>query len=79
MWYFVKGDPVALKLVTSLNRPGGNLTGVSLLHVELGAKQLELLHEVVPAAKIAGLLINPALLTLRPSRKRCKRLLKNSE
>jgi putative ABC transport system substrate-binding protein len=53
------GDPVALKLVTSLNRPGGNLTGVSLLNVELGAKRLELLHEVVPAAKIAGLLINP--------------------
>lgn len=53
------GDPVALKLVTSLNRPGGNLTGVSLLNVELGAKRLELLREVVPAAEIVGLLVNP--------------------
>jgi ABC-type uncharacterized transport system substrate-binding protein len=53
------GDPVANKLVNSLNRPGGNLTGVSLLNVELGAKRLELLHEVIPAAKIAGLLVNP--------------------
>src|SRR5262245_33299155 len=53
------GDPVALKLVASLNRPGGNLTGVSLLNVEPGAKRLELLREVVPAAKNVGLLINP--------------------
>jgi putative tryptophan/tyrosine transport system substrate-binding protein len=51
------GDPVANKLVNSLNR--GQLTGVSLLNVELGAKRLELLHEVIPAAKIAGLLVNP--------------------
>jgi ABC-type uncharacterized transport system substrate-binding protein len=52
-------DPVALGLVASLSRPGGNLTGVSLLNVELGAKRLELLHEVIPTAKIAGLLVNP--------------------
>jgi putative tryptophan/tyrosine transport system substrate-binding protein len=52
-------DPVELGLVTSLNRPGSNLTGVSLLNVELGPKRLELLHEVVPRANMA-LLVNPS-------------------
>lgn len=55
----VGADPVSLGLVASLSHPGGNLTGVSLLNVELGAKRLELLHEVVPTTKIFGLLINP--------------------
>jgi putative tryptophan/tyrosine transport system substrate-binding protein len=54
----VGGDPVALGLVASMNRPGGNLTGVSLLNVAVVAKRLELLHETVPAAVIA-LLVNP--------------------
>jgi ABC-type uncharacterized transport system substrate-binding protein len=57
---FVVGfDPVAFGLVASLNRPGGNLTGVSVLDVEIGAKRLELLHELVPTATVMALLVNP--------------------
>jgi len=52
-------DPVQLGLVGSLNRPGGNITGVSSLNVEVTAKQLELLHELVPDAALIGLLVNP--------------------
>jgi putative tryptophan/tyrosine transport system substrate-binding protein len=57
---FVVGfDPLAFGLVDSLSRPGGNLTGVSVLDVEIGAKRLELLHELVPTATIIALLVNP--------------------
>ena len=52
-------DPVQIGLVASLNRPGGNLTGVSVLAVEVGPKLLLLLHAAVPSAKSMGLLINP--------------------
>ena len=52
-------DPVAMGLVASLNRPGGNMTGVSNLTTELGPKQLELLHELVPSATVIALLVNP--------------------
>jgi putative tryptophan/tyrosine transport system substrate-binding protein len=52
-------DPVKTGLVPSLNRPGGNITGVSVLLEELGPKTLGLLHELVPKAKNIGLLVNP--------------------
>jgi putative ABC transport system substrate-binding protein len=52
-------DPVQEGLVASLNRPGGNLTGVTALAVEVGPKGLELLHELVPAATVIALLVNP--------------------
>jgi putative tryptophan/tyrosine transport system substrate-binding protein len=53
-------DPVAVGLVVSLSRPGGNVTGVTALNVELGPKQLELLHELVPTATLFAVLINPS-------------------
>jgi len=52
-------DPVGLGLVASLARPGGNLTGVSFMLVELGPKRLELLSELVPWARSIALLVNP--------------------
>jgi ABC-type uncharacterized transport system substrate-binding protein len=52
-------DPVEIGLVASLNRPGGNVTGVTALSVELGPKQLQMLHEVVPKASAVALLVNP--------------------
>ena len=53
-------DPVRLGLVVNLNRPGGNVTGVSSLIVEVQPKLLELLHELLPTATVMALLINPA-------------------
>jgi putative tryptophan/tyrosine transport system substrate-binding protein len=52
-------DPIEAKLVPSLSRPGGNLTGVTTLSVELGPKRLELLHELVAGATDIALLVNP--------------------
>jgi putative tryptophan/tyrosine transport system substrate-binding protein len=57
--FVTAGDPVALGLVASLNRPGSNLTGVATLTVELGPKQLEMLRELVPKATSIAVLVNP--------------------
>jgi putative tryptophan/tyrosine transport system substrate-binding protein len=53
------GDPVKLGLVASLNRPGANVTGVVNLNIQLGPKRLQLLHELVPSARVIFLLLNP--------------------
>jgi putative ABC transport system substrate-binding protein len=58
------GDPITLGLVASLNRPGGNLTGVTNLNVEVGQKKLELLRELLPAATIIAVLVNPSAPTI---------------
>jgi putative tryptophan/tyrosine transport system substrate-binding protein len=57
--FLIGGDPVKLGLVASFNRPGGNITGVSVLFNTLVAKQLEALHETVLQADLMGLLVNP--------------------
>ena len=57
--FAIGADPIAAGLVPSLNRPGGNVTGVATLNAEVGPKRLELLHQIVPAAGIVALLINP--------------------
>jgi putative tryptophan/tyrosine transport system substrate-binding protein len=54
----IADDPVEIGVVTSLNRPGGNLTGVTSLNEEVAPKQLELVHEVIPMATVIGLLVN---------------------
>jgi putative ABC transport system substrate-binding protein len=57
--FMVGADPIEIGLVASLNNPGGNLTGISLLNAVLAAKRVELLHKLLPAAMSIALLIDP--------------------
>jgi putative ABC transport system substrate-binding protein len=58
--FVVVSDPVRIGLVGNVNRPGGNITGVANIAAELEQKRLELLHELIPAASLLALLVNPA-------------------
>jgi putative tryptophan/tyrosine transport system substrate-binding protein len=71
--FITGGDPVALGLVASLNRPGANLTGSTVLDAELAPKKLQLLHEVVPNAAVFGVLADPAFLATSSASQTCRR------
>jgi putative ABC transport system substrate-binding protein len=64
------GDPVRLGLVAGLDRPGGNVTGVTNLSIEVAPKRLQLLHEIVPTARVVALLVNPANPTVAETQSR---------
>ena len=68
--FILSTDPVAAGLVASLNRPGGNVTGVTGLNVELAPKKLELLHELLPSATTLALLVNPTNVVAAESQSR---------
>ena len=57
--FTIEGDPIAAGLVPTLDRPGGNVTGVAISKMQAGPKRLELLHQVIPTASTVALLINP--------------------
>jgi putative ABC transport system substrate-binding protein len=67
--FSIGGDPVQLGLVASFSRPGGNITGFSLLTVEVDTKRLGVLHELVPAARVIAVLLNPTLQQAAAQRK----------
>ena len=63
------GDPIKDGLVASLNRPGGNVTGVTFLAGQLAAKRLELLRQLVPKATVVGVLVNTDMAETETERK----------
>jgi putative ABC transport system substrate-binding protein len=58
--FIIGGDPVKLGLVSSLNRPAGNITGITFFSTQMESKRLGLLHELIPHAKLIAVLINPS-------------------
>jgi putative ABC transport system substrate-binding protein len=68
--FLLGSDPVAAALVDNLARPGGNVTGVTSMNMELGPKRLELLRELLPAANVIALLVNPTNPTITQSMSR---------
>src|SRR5262249_14882176 len=68
--FLLGSDPVAARLVDNLARPGGNVTGVTSMNMELGPKRLELLRELLPATKVIALLVNPTNPTIALSMSR---------
>jgi ABC-type uncharacterized transport system substrate-binding protein len=58
--FVIGGDPVAQGLVTSLSRPGGNLTGLTFFGNKLGAKRVEMLHELIPGTSVIATLVDPS-------------------
>ena len=67
--FTIGADPVQLSLVTSLNRPSGNITGIYVLNVAVTGKRLELLRESVPTARVIGYLANPKSAATAPETK----------
>jgi len=65
--FTIGADPVETGLVASLARPGGNLTGVSILNAQLGQKRVQLISQLVPQARVVGYLINPNNLAIAPN------------
>ena len=66
----IADDPVRLGLVASLDRPGGNITGIGNLNIEIVPKRVQLLHELVPTARVLALLVNPANSTVAETQSR---------
>jgi putative ABC transport system substrate-binding protein len=66
------GDPVGAGLITSLARPGGNLTGVAIMSTELSGKRLELLTQALPTARLIAVLANPGAYGTKTNRARIR-------